>query len=381
MIPLAIPNLSGNEGRYLQDCVETNFVSTVGPFVTRFEEDVAKAAGAKYGVATCSGTAGLHLALTALGVARGDLVILPSFTFIASANAIAHCGAAPWLFDISKESWTLDVELLEKQLHREVERVAGRCVHKRSGRRVAAIMPVYTLGQPADMDGIIGLADEYQLPVVADAAAALGCRYKGMNVGQLADLTVFSFNGNKTITSGGGGMVVGDHEELLRLARHLSTTARVGSDYDHDRVGFNYRLTNLQAAVGCAQIERLNEFVNTKRRLDAQYREAFKGCKGIEFFPAPDWAKSACWFTGIAVVEQTLPAVSEICQRLRTMGIGARKFWKPVHLQSPFKAMPQTSMSVSNDIWRRILTLPCSTHLCAEEQSQVVASVLKVLEH
>jgi hypothetical protein len=202
MIPLAIPNLAGNEAKYLQECVETNFVSSIGPFVIRFEEMVATAAGARFAVATSAGTTGLHAALAAVGVTRDDLVILPSFTFIASANAIAHCGAMPWLFDVDAGSWTLDGEAVARALAGETERRDGRLVHKGSGRRVAAMMPVFTLGMPADMDRLTALAREYRLPLVVDAAPALGARYKGRAVGALgADLTVFSFNGNKTVTA------------------------------------------------------------------------------------------------------------------------------------------------------------------------------------
>lgn len=379
MIPLAIPNISGNEGKYLQECIDTNFVSTVGPFVTRLEEDVARAANAKYAVSSCSGTAGLHLALTAVGVSRDDLVILPSFTFIASANAIAHCGALPWLFDVSRESWTLDPEQLKKELQYEAEKIDGHLIHKKTGRRVAAIMPVYTLGQPADMDAIKEVAQQYQIPVVADAAAALGSRYKGNNIGSLANLTVFSFNGNKTITAGGGGMVVGDDENLLSLARHLSTTARVGADYDHDKVGFNYRMTNLQAAVGCAQIERLDEFVRSKRRIDAEYQKAFEDLRGIGFFPKPSWSKSACWFTGVLLKNTAEITVPEACEQLKEKGVGARTFWKPVHLQVPFKKAPKTTMDISESIWGKILTLPCSTQLSEDEQYRVINAVKEII--
>jgi len=379
MIPLAIPNISGNEGKYLQECVETNFVSSVGPFVTRFEENVANAAEAKYAVATSSGTTGLHLALTTVGVGRDDLVIVPSFTFIASVNAISHCGAIPWLIDVSNESWTLDTDLLKKSLHEETEKIEGRLIHKKSGRRIAAIMPVFTLGHPADMDAINQLAEEYHLPVVVDAAAALGCRYKGKNVGGLSDLTVYSFNGNKTITSGGGGMVVGNDKKLMDLARHLSTTARVGEDYTHDRVGFNYRLTNLQAAVGCAQIERLDEFVNNKRKLNAQYQKYFQGCKGVEFFPMASWANSACWFTGLLIISDSLPTVPDICEKLKEKNIGARVFWKPVHAQYPYRNAPKTEMLVTDNIWGKILTLPCSTQLTDKQQLKVVEAVKEII--
>ena len=239
MIPLAVPNLTGREAEYLQQCIETTFVSSVGPFVNLFEEKVAEAAGASLAVATSAGTTGLHVALEAVGVGRDDLVVLPSFTFIASANAIAYCGASPWLFDVTEESWTLDPELLAKQLSAETHREKGCLIHNATGRRVAAVMPVYTLGMPADMDSIVQIAKDYNLPVIADGAAALGATYKGHPSGKLgADLTVYSFNGNKTITAGGGGAVAGEDTELLKLVRHLSNTAKVGEAYHHDRVGF-----------------------------------------------------------------------------------------------------------------------------------------------
>lgn len=380
MIPLCVPNLAGREAEYLAECIRSTFVSTVGPFVTRFEQMVADAADAEGCVATSAGTTGLHVALVALGVGPGDLVILPSLTFIASANAISHCGALPWLLDVDPSSWTLDPLLLAHVLETETRRDdEGRLVHAASGRRVAAVMPVYTLGMPADMDAITAVARRYGLPVVADSAAALGALYKGRKPGKLgADLTVFSFNGNKTVTCGGGGAVVSDNAELLRLVRHLSTTARVGSDYDHDRVGFNYRLTNVQAAVGCAQMEQLDGFIATKRRIDAAYRAAFAGRPGVGLFPAPSWAESACWFSGLTVAPPA-PDAALIRERLKAAAIEARPFWKPMHLQAPYAQAPRTPMAVAEDLWPRVLTLPCGTALTEAEQAGVITRVLEAL--
>ena len=265
-VPLAVPDLTGNEERYLRDCVQSNFVSSVGPFVDRFEGLVAGACGAREAVATSAGTTGLHVALLAAGVAPGDLVLLPSLTFIASANAIAHCGAIPWLVDVDPASWTLDVSTFARCLERDTGRRDGKLVHRGSGRRVSAVMPVHTLGTPADMAPIVELAREHGLAVVADAAAALGARYRGREVGQCgAHLSVFSFNGNKTVTCGGGGAVCGDDPALVARVRHLATTARAGAAYDHDEVGFNYRMTNVEAAIGCAQMERLDTLIAAKR--------------------------------------------------------------------------------------------------------------------
>jgi perosamine synthetase len=380
MIHLAIPDLSGNEAKYLQECIETTFVSSVGPFVTRLEEMMQDAVGAAYAVASSSGTTGLHLALTTLGVQPDDLVILPSFTFIASANAISHCGASPWLVDVAQESWTLDPQLLQEALAKDTKKTDNGLIHIPTGKRVAAIMPVYTFGMPADMEAIRIIADQYELPVAADAAAAVGAEYAGKMIGGLADISVFSFNGNKTITAGGGGMLVGNNRELLDRARHLSTTARCGSDYDHDMVGFNYRMTNIQAAVGCAQMERLEDFVAAKRSIDMTYRQQLENIQGISFFPAPAWADSACWFTGIVVESNELPPVPDICKQLQKRGIGARTFWKPVHFQKPYASCPRTEMVVSEQIWNKILTLPCSTHLSEHEQETVITELESILK-
>ena len=379
MIPLAIPNVSGKEGEYLRECVDSNFVSSVGPFVERFEEAVAKASGAQFAAATTSGTSGLHLALIAVGVRRDDLVILPSFTFIASANAITHSGATPWLFDVEARSWTLDPAQVKECLAAQTERHGGELIHRKSRRRVGAIMPVYTLGMPADMDAFRSISEEFRLPLVADAAAALGARYRGQNLGKLADLTVFSFNGNKTITCGGGGCVVGEQERLLQRIQHLSTQARSEPRCNHDEVGFNYRMTNLQAAVGCAQLERLEELVLAKRGIAKLYNQAFMGMAGVGFLPEVTYAESACWFSGITINKPDLKDVSLLCQQMREQGIEGRTFWKPIHLQEPYSESPFTSFDVTERFWFRILTLPCSTNLTEKDQRKVIAVVSEIV--
>jgi dTDP-4-amino-4,6-dideoxygalactose transaminase len=381
MIRLAIPDVSGNEGHYLNECVETNFVSSVGPFVTRFEAMCAQATQSSGAVAVSSGTTGLQLALTTVGVGRDDLVILPTFTFIASANAISHCGASPWLFDVSAESWTLDPGQLRETVARETRRERGRLIHGSSGRRVAAIMPVYTLGHPADMEAIVVVAQEYGLPVISDAAAALGATYRGRALGGLADLSVASFNGNKTVTAGGGGAVFGMDEQLLARARHLSTTARIGQAYEHDAIGFNFRMTNIQAAVGCAQMERLEEFVSAKRRIDSRYRrELGARLKDATFGPRAEWADSACWFSSLVLPEDTKMLASEVCASVAEEQIEVRTFWKPVHLQRPYAQCLRATTAVSERLWSRVLSLPCSTSLSEDDQSRVIAALLRVLD-
>lgn len=374
MIPLAIPNLAGKERQYLNECIDSTFVSTVGPFVTRFEQQIAEASGCAYTVATSAGTTGLHAALIAVGVRPGDLVVIPGLTFIATANAVAHAHAEPWLIDIDEASWTLDPVALANALDRETKPGGdGLPVHAATGKRVAAIIPVYTLGMPADMDLIAATARKYNIPVVADAAAGLGATYKGRPLGDMgADLTMFSFNGNKTVTAGGGGAISGNDKSLVDLVRHLTTTARVGADYDHDRVGFNYRMTNLQAAVGCAQMELLDTFVEKKRFIARFYNEAFRDLPLALPFPAPEFAQSACWFSGFILKSgDSAPLRSA----LRAAGIDARSFWKPIHYQLPFANAPRGDLHVCESIWQRIVTLPCSTSISDEQLSEVVAAV------
>ncbi|MEP9370669.1 aminotransferase class I/II-fold pyridoxal phosphate-dependent enzyme [Mesorhizobium sp. KR1-2] len=378
MIPLCVPNISGNEAKYLAECVETSFVSSIGPFVTRFEDMVAAAAGTRGAVATSAGTTALHAALIAVGVRPGDLVICPSLTFIASANAISHCGATPWLFDVDAESWTLDPKLLARELAESTSLRGGERIHTHTGRRVSSVVPVFTLGIPADMDALTAVAREAGLAVVVDGAAALGATYKGKRSGDLgADLTMYSFNGNKTATAGGGGAVAGNDAGLLAHFRHLTTTARTSPDYDHDIVGFNYRMTNLQAAVGCAQMERLDDFVTAKRRIAARYNEALGRIDGFGAFPEPAHTESAAWFSGFAFQTRDGDRRSAALRgHLRAQGIDARPFWKPMHRQAPYRDAPRTEMAVTDALWSCIVTLPCSTHLTEADQTKVIGTVL-----
>ena len=376
MIHLAEPNLTGNERKYLNECIDTTFVSSVGAFVTRFEEDVVKVTEADFGTAVSSGTAGLHMALKAVGVEKDELVCIPSFTFIATANAVMHCGAQPWLIDIAKDSWTMDPEVLAQELQEKAEVRDGKVYHKSSGKRIAAIMPVYTLGMPADMDKIKRIAAEYHLPVVADAAAAIGARYKGNNIGKIADVTVFSFNGNKTITCGGGGALVSGNQEIIEKAHHLATTARCGIEYEHDMVGYNYRMTNIQAAVGCAQLERVDEFVEKKKYIREYYSKHLSGISDISFFPEVEWAESACWFSGLVLSDKY--EVKKVCELLKEKGIEARTFWKPVHQQKPYVNEERSEMKVADNLWKHVLTLPSSTGITEEELKYIVSTVKEI---
>ena len=378
MIPFAEPNLGGNEARYLQACVETNFVSSIGPFVDRFEALVAAAAGTPEAVATSSGTAGLHVALAALGVGPDDLVVLPDYTFIGSANAIVMAGASPWLVDISPESWTLGADAL-REAFAGISANGRGAIHRRSGKRIAAIIAVHALGHPADLDALRHVVEPYGVPIIADGAAALGAMYKGRPIGVAgADLTVFSFNGNKTVTAGGGVAVVGTDARLLETVRRLSTTARSGVAYEHDSVAFNCRMTNLQAAVGCAQMEQLDAFVAAKRRIHQRYAEASSDLEGASPLPAAAWAESACWISGVRLDPARYDRAA-VVERLRRSEVDARAFWQPIHQQKPYRDAPRENTAVADLAATRFLALPSSTSLTKADQDRVIAALERAL--
>lgn len=377
MIPLAVPDLTGNEAAYLAECIRSTFVSSVGVFVGRFETGLAQRAGATGAVATCSGTTALHLMLHVSGVKPGDLVVLPTMTFIASANAISHCGAMPWLFDVDSASWTLDASGVASAFVRDVAKQDGQAIHRPTGRRVAAILAVHTLGAPCDMDALANVASEYGIPLLADAAAALGASYKGRPLAAMgAAMSTISFNGNKTITCGGGGAIVAADSALLARTRHLGATARVGADYDHDEIAFNYRMTNVEAAIGCAQLERLDAFLAAKRAIRARYDGAFAGRADMAGFPECPWGESACWFSGAVLTPTDASRTPAIRARLRERGIDARPFWKPMHLQAPYAKAPREATPVADALWPRVLTLPCSVALTQTDQARVIAETL-----
>lgn len=377
MIPLAIPDLTGRELELLAECIRSTYVSSVGPFVDRFERMVATATGSEYAVAVSSGTAALHMALLAVGVTRDSLVIVPSFSFIASANAVAHAQAHPWFFDVTKESWTLDADQVARALAEQCHLVGGVPHLRESGQRIAAMLPVFAAGHPAKMQHIGEIGTKWNIPIVGDAAAAIGASLHEQPIGAFGDALALSFNGNKTVTCGGGGAVVTNSERIAQRVRHISTTARVGPGYRHDEVGFNLRMTNLQAAVGCAQIERLGALVSAKQRIHQTYREAFEP-HGIASFVGASWAKSSNWMSGI-VVPPEVGAADGVARALANEGVDAREFWVPLHLQSPYEGCRHSDLKVTNDIWSQLLTLPCSSSLSQPDQDFVIGATLKAL--
>ena len=282
MIPLSVPTLGGREWEYIKECLDTNWVSSVGPFVDRFEQDVAARVDAGFAVAAVSGTAALHIALLVAGVREEDEVVIPNLTFVATANAVRYCGAHPVLVDLEPDHWQIDTGLVRRFLESDCESVDGELRNRRTGRRVGALMPVHLLGHPCNMDALSELAGTYGLPLVEDASESLGATFDGRPMGTIGDIGCFSFNGNKVITAGGGGMIVTDDEAWAKRAKHLRTQAKCDPiEYDHDEVGYNYRMVNVLAALGCAQLEQLDRFLETKRSIAARYDQAFSSVQGI----------------------------------------------------------------------------------------------------
>jgi perosamine synthetase len=378
---LSAPELSGNEAAYLQECVRTGWVSSAGPFVDRFERDVAAAVGAAHAVAVSSGTAALHLALQVAGVEPGDEVLVPTLTFIAPVNAIRYCGAQPVFVDADPRTWQMDAEQAAQFLAEACEVHAGACVNRRSGRRVRALLPVHLLGSACDIDRLVELARRFHLRVVEDAAEAIGVRIGGRHAGTIGDVGALSFNGNKTITAGGGGMVLTADAAAAARARYLSTQAKDDAlESVHHDVGYNYRLTNLQAALGVAQLEQLDRFLATKRAIAARYAQGLGSVDGLSLMPVPADIDGACWLNTVLLRPGT--TVDErrgVVRRLIEQGIGARPLWHPVHALRPYQECETLGSRHAMDLYARAISLPSSIGLTEAAQARVIAAVREAL--
>lgn len=359
-IPIAVPDLRGNEAAYLARCIEDNWVSSAGPFVSEMEIRVAEISGTARGVAVVNGTAGLHLALLGAGVAPGDRVLVPDWTFAATANAVFHAGAEPFFADITEQSWTLDPVGLEQML------VA-------SENRIRAVIAVHALGHPAELEALTAICRKAGVALIEDAAGALGAAYHGQPVGSFGDFAVFSFNGNKTITAGGGGMIVTNDAAAADRMRRLSAQARQTSAYRHDEVAFNYRMTNLNAAVGLAQLERLAEMLAAKRALAAVYDQALAGRTDLTAMPRQDWAESSYWL--YAVLCASTDDADGLVAHLNQRAIGASVFWQSLSDQTPYANCQRQLTGVSQAISGRVVVLPSSSSLVPEDQARVVAAL------
>ena len=379
-IPLSVPNLKGNELAYVTKAVETEWVSTAGPFVTDFETSVADYVGLPGAVACQSGTAGLHIALILCGVRRDDLVIVPTLTFIAAVNPVKYMGAEPVFMDCD-DSLCMDPVKLERFCARECELRNGTLYHRATGRRVPALVAVHVFGNMADMVTILDIASRYGLKVVEDATEALGTRYtegplSGRFAGTLGDIGVYSFNGNKIITTGGGGMIVSRDANMLSRAKHLTTQAKQDPrNFIHDEVGYNYRLTNLQAALGLAQIEQLEGFIETKIRNYDHYAAAVGEIPGLSILPFRQGIRSNHWFYSLCCDAPYPLKPLELIDRLGETGIQTRPIWGLIHRQKPYAGALTYEIQKAEEYASRIVNLPCSTNLTERDVDAVVAAL------
>ena len=363
------PVFAANEIAYLEECIKSTFVSSVGKFVDRFESMLEEVTGARRAVAVVNGTAALHACFTLAGVEAGDEVMSPALTFIATTNAIAYCGASPHFIDSSFKTLGMDAQALGARLDAIAQRGAGGTVNRETGRKIAAIAPMHTFGHPVDMDEIVAIARHWDIAVVEDAAESLGSTYKGHAVGSQARLAALSFNGNKIVTTGGGGAILTNDEELGRRAKHITTTAKLPHKWAfvHDEVGFNYRLPNLNAALGCAQLEQLDGFLASKRRLAAAYQRAFAGVPGVQFSREPEGTTSNYWLNAILLDEAHADLRDEVLTALNASGFGARPTWTLMHRLPMFAACPRGDLRVAESIERRLINLPSSASIQARD--------------
>jgi len=379
-IPLCAPEIRGNEWSYIRECLDTKWVSSAGGFVERFENEISAYLNAKYAVATVNGTAALHIALLVAGVGPDDEVLVSTLTFIASVNAIRYVGAWPVFIDSEPDYWQMESEKVVEFLGKECRWLNGELRNRTTGRQVKAILPVHILGHPCDMDPILEVAREYNLVVIEDVTESLGARYKGGMVGHLGHIACFSFNGNKIITTGGGGMIVTDNQRWAQHAAHLTMQAKVDPmEYVHDEIGYNYRLTNIQAAMGCAQLEQLESFIDAKRRIAMIYTEAFRDISGLTLMREAPWARSIFWMYTI-LVDSSKYGISNrsLLKVMADAGIQTRPLWQPIHRSPAYADLPARECTVADWLNQRALSLPCSVGIKDSELQRVIKVVRSV---
>lgn len=363
--PIALhePRFDGRELEYVSDCVTSGWVSSVGAYVDRFERELAAYAGARHAVAAVNGTAALHMCLLLSGVEPGDEVLVPALSFVATANAVRYCHAEPHFVEIEDRSLGIDPVALRRHLETVGERRGGALYNRHSGRRLRALVPMHAFGHPVDLDGLLAVAADFGLALVEDAAESLGSRYHGRHTGAIAPLGALSFNGNKLLTTGGGGAILTDDPALAERAKHLTTTAKQPHRWAfvHDEVGYNYRMPNLNAALGCAQLERLPELVARKRRLAAAYAAAFAGEAGIRFLSEPAGCESNYWLNAILLDD---PAQRDaVLERTNASGYMTRPVWTLLCDLPMYRESPRMDLPVARRVEATLVNLPSSPHL------------------
>ena len=364
--PLHEPTFQGREAEYVQDCLQKGEVSSKGKYVERFAKMLCDFTGAKYAIPVVNGTAALHLSLLLAGIKRDDEVLVPSLTFVATANAVTYCRAIPHFVDVDMKTLGLDPAKLANYLAKYAGIERGECFNRITRRRIRAILPMHTFGHPVDMEPLLEIAKHYHLMVIEDAAQALGSYYYSQHVGTFGNCAVLSFNGNKIITTGGGGAILTNDADLAQSAQHFSTTAKMPMPYEfiHDQVGYNYRMPNLNAALGCAQMEQLQQLLLQKRRLSKKYQMALFGLTGVRFVTEQTWADSNHWLNTLILDEKFSQELADILAVTNQAGYEIRPAWTPLHQLPIYKNCPKMDLSVTENLAKRSINLPSSAHLC-----------------
>lgn len=362
-VPLSAPKFIGNEKKYMEECINSTYVSSVGKFVDRFEEDIASYTGCKHAVVCVSGTNALHMSLMLADVKRDDEVLTQALTFVATCNALSYIGAIPVFLDVDRDTMGLSPMAVREWLTKNSEQKDGECYNKRTGRRIKACVPMHTFGHPMHLDELVDILKEYHIELVEDAAESIGSLYKGKHTGTFGKVGALSFNGNKTITTGGGGMMLFNDEELGAYAKHLTTQAKVPHrwEFRHDHIGYNYRMPNINAALGCAQLENIEVFVNNKRETAKAYEEFFRNVPDIDFFVEPENTRSNYWLNVLIMKDKS--SQLKFLQETNDKGVMTRPIWELMNRLPMFEDCQHDSLD--NTIWfaDRVVNIPSSVRL------------------
>jgi perosamine synthetase len=365
--PLALhePSFNGNEWLYLKECLDSTYVSSVGKYVDRFEQELADFVGVKRAVAVVNGTAALHIALRLAGVSPGDEVLVPALTFVATANAVTYCGATSHFVDSEERTLGMNARKLREHLAHQTEQRQGFCVNSHTGRVIRAMVPMHTYGHPADIDGLLAVASEFNITLVEDAAESLGSYYHGKHTGTFGQTGVLSFNGNKTITTGGGGAILTNDEKLADHAKHLTTTAKLPHawEFKHNEIGYNYRLPNLNAALGCAQLEQLPKILTAKRNLFERYHEVFRSIQGVSLISEPESCRSNYWLQTLVLRDDSIEQRDALLKVTNEARIMTRPAWTLLNELDPYKLCPSMNLDVAQSLSRRLINIPSSSGL------------------
>ena len=364
-VPLHEPSFDGNEWIYVKECLDSTFVSSVGKFVDRFESDLADLTGAKNVISVVNGTAALHIALKLAGVISNDEVLVPALTFVATVNAVTYCNAIPHFVDSEVRTLGMDAYKLREYLSSQTEQHGGKCINKATGRVIRAMVPMHTFGHPSDIEGLLSISKDFNITLVEDAAESLGSYYFGQHTGTFGVLGTLSFNGNKTVTTGGGGAILTNDDGLARHAKHITTTAKIPHawEYVHDEIGYNYRMPNINAALGCAQLEQLPRKLESKRNLFIAYQNAISEINGITIVKEPENCKSNYWLQTLKLDNSSMELRDKVLEKTNKAGYVTRPSWNLISGLKPFAHFPKMDLSTSKDLVAGLINIPSSSNL------------------